>query len=211
MATTFEGNQAVQSGYYLNASRWAIEPVAEDGGRLPAGPGRWHRIPTVALLATPLLGLAFLVFLPFAGFALTAQLALAPVGRFLREAALGLTATLVPSAAVGAAHLTGQAGEREQVEARGPPSRWLLLAAPFIGLVYLVTLPLVAAVAVGHALVRRLGGHASDGATRLAATVAPDVATGAAYLAGHEGDAKPAASAQAELDALAKELEQKRR
>lgn len=212
MTTTFQGNQAVQSGYYLNASRWAIEPVAEDGGRLPAGPGRWRRVPTAAaLLATPLLGLAFLMFLPFVGFALVAQAALAPVARFFREAAVGLAAAMSPGYAVGAAHLTGQPAAEGAVEERGPPSRWLLLAAPIVGLVYVVALPVVAAVAIGHALLRRAGGKVSGGAADLAATVTPDVATGAAYLAGREGGEAPAAEPQPELDRLAKELEEKRR
>lgn len=212
MATTYEGNQAVQSGYYLDASRWAIEPVAEDGGRLPAGPGSWRRIPTLAaLLATPMLGLAFLVFLPFIGFALTAQAALTPVAGFFREAAVGLTATMRPGYAVGVAHLTGQPGGAGHVEERGPPSRWLLLAAPVIGLVYVVALPVVAVVTVGHALVRRLTGHVHDGAADLAATVTPDVATGAAYLSGHEEGHPAAAEPQPELDRLAEELEEKRR
>ncbi|MCM2333423.1 MAG: hypothetical protein NDI82_05690 [Anaeromyxobacteraceae bacterium] len=212
MATTHAGSQAVPSGYYLNASRWAIEPVAEDGGRLPAGPGRWRRIPTAAaLLATPLLGLAFLVFLPFIGFALTAQAALGPVGRFFQEAAVGLTAAMSPGHAVGAAHLTGLPGAAGAVEERGPPSRWLLLAAPFVGLAYVVFLPVVALVTVGAALLRRATGHVSDGASELAATVAPDVATGAAYLGGREGEGKPAAEATPELERLARELEEKRR
>ena len=212
MTTTLHGIQAVPSGYYFNAIRWSIEPVAEDGGHLPAGPGRWHRIPTLAaLLATPLLGLALLVFLPFVGFALTAQAALSPVARLFRASAAGLAATLSPGAPVGAAHLTGQAGGDEGVEARGPPAAWRLVAAPFIGLLYVVALPLVAVVTVGHALIRRLGGHVSDGASELAATVAPDVSTGAAYLSGH-GETKPAdAEAHPELEKLAKELEEKRK
>jgi hypothetical protein len=100
---------------------------------------------------------------------------------------------------------------KQAAEGRGPPSRWLLLAAPFLGLAYLVALPAIAAVSVGHALLRRLGGRVGDGASGLAATVAPDVATGAAYLAGHGGEAKPAAEPHPELEALAKELEEKRR
>jgi hypothetical protein len=212
MTTTFSGNQAVESGYYFNASRWSIEPVAEDGARLPAGPGRWHRIPTAAaLLATPLLGLAFLMFLPFIGFLLTAQAALTPVGRFAREVAVGFGATLSPIPVVGASHLTGQADGSEATLERGPPSRWLLLAAPFIGLIYVVTLPLVALVAVGHALVRRLTGHVADGASELAATVAPSVATGAAYLGGQEGEKAADQAAHEELDKLAKELEERRK
>jgi len=212
MATTFHGNQAVESGYYLNASRWAIEPVAEDGGRLPDGPGAWRRIPTAAaLLATPLLGLAFLMFLPFIGFVVTAQAAFAPVARFFREASVGLAATMRPGYAVGATHLTGKPAAEGSVEERGPPSRWLLLAAPFIGLLYVVALPVVALATVGHALVRRLGGHVGEGASELAATVTPDVATGAAYLGGREADGKPAEEVHSELEALAKELEEKRR
>ena len=34
-------------------------------------------------------------------------------------------------------------------------SRWLLLAAPLLGLLYVVALPVVALATVGHALVRR--------------------------------------------------------
>jgi hypothetical protein len=87
-----------------------------------------------------------------------------------------------------------------------------LLTAPFIGLVYVVALPVVAMVTVGHALVRRATGHVSDGASELAATVAPDVATGAAYLGGQEDRAGAAgAEAHPELEKLAKELEEKRR
>jgi hypothetical protein len=72
MATTTSSTQAVRSGYYLNTSTFAIEPVAVDGARLPAGPGRWLRVPAVAaLLATPVLGLSFLLFLPFIGIALS--------------------------------------------------------------------------------------------------------------------------------------------
>lgn len=214
MTTTFAGNQAVQSGYYFNAIRWTIEPVAQDGARLSAGPGSWRRIPTAAaLLATPVLGLAFLMFLPFIGFLLTAQVVFAPVGRFLKAAAVGLTATYAPSYAVGAAHLTGQAADRAGVEAQGPPAPTALrmLAAPFIGLLFVVTLPVVALVVVAGALLKRLFGQVADGASDLAATVTPDVATGAAYLAGKEGSKPAEAGEHPELDALAKELEQKRR
>jgi hypothetical protein len=125
MATTFNGNQAVESGYYLNASRWAIEPVAEDGGRLPAGPGTWRRIPTVAaLLATPLLGLAFLMFLPFIGFALFAYAIVKKVTGGVKEGAADLAATLQPGWQPGEAHFTGKPGEEgapgEKADAAAP-------------------------------------------------------------------------------------------
>ena len=231
MATTYQSKQGVPSGYYFNASRWAIEPVAEDGAALPAGPGCWLRLPTaVALLATPVLGLAFLVFLPFIGFALTAQAAIAPVARLFQGATEGLAATFSPSYAVGASHLTGQDAAHGSVAERGPPPATLgrLLAAPFAGLAFVVALPVLAVAFVAHGLLRKLTGHVAEGARDLAASVTPPAATGAAHLAGHEGppeakakeaeaqEAEEAEEATAEepaeaLERLAKELEEKRR
>ncbi|HET9552712.1 MAG TPA: hypothetical protein VFP50_07070 [Anaeromyxobacteraceae bacterium] len=123
MATTHLGTQAVPSGYYLNASRWAIEPVATDGGRLPAGPGTWRRIPTaLALLATPVLGLAFLMFLPLIGILLTLQAAVSPLAGLVHGSAAGMAATMSPGWQPGEAHLTGKRAERDAVEAQGPPA-----------------------------------------------------------------------------------------
>jgi hypothetical protein len=88
-----------------------------------------------------------------------------------------------------------------------------LVTAPLLGLVYVVALPAIALAAVGLALARRLTGRVARGASELAATVAPDVATGAAHLSGHD----PAASNGAvgaegpELEALTREVEQRRR
>jgi len=74
MGERFVGGSAVPGGYYLNAVRWAIEPVAHDGDRLPAGPGEWRRIPMVAaLVLVPILGVTFLMFMPAAGFIVLGQ------------------------------------------------------------------------------------------------------------------------------------------
>ena len=69
MGERFHGASAVPGGYYLNAKRWAIEPIARDGDRLPPGPGEWRRIPMIAaLVLVPILGVTFLMFMPAAGF-----------------------------------------------------------------------------------------------------------------------------------------------
>jgi hypothetical protein len=69
MSERFHGGSPVPGGYYLNPSRWAIEPVQRDGDRLPPGPGEWRRIPMVVALAlVPILGVTFLMFMPAAGF-----------------------------------------------------------------------------------------------------------------------------------------------
>ena len=69
MTEHFQGGSAVPGGYYLNASRWTVVPVARDGDALPPGPGRWQRVPMpVALALVPILGVTFLMFMPVAGF-----------------------------------------------------------------------------------------------------------------------------------------------
>jgi hypothetical protein len=74
MGERFHGGSAAPAGYYLNPSRWAIEPLARDGDRLPPGPGEWRRIPMVAaLLLVPILGVTFLMFMPVAGFVVLGQ------------------------------------------------------------------------------------------------------------------------------------------
>jgi hypothetical protein len=69
MRERFHGASPVPAGYYLNVRRWAVEPVARDGDRLPLEEGEWRRIPMVAaLLLVPILGVTFLMFMPVAGF-----------------------------------------------------------------------------------------------------------------------------------------------
>ncbi len=119
--TSYNGNQAVQSGYYFNSASWSIEPVAQDGARLPAGPGTWYAVPTaVALLATPVLGLAFLVFLPFIGFLLTFKAAVSPIADLVHGTAGSMAATMSPGWQPGEAHLTGKRDEHAGVEEKGP-------------------------------------------------------------------------------------------
>jgi hypothetical protein len=121
--TTHGGNDTVKSGYYFNSATWTITPVAQDGDRLPAGAGTCHPVPTVvALLATPVLGLAFLVFLPFIGFLLTFKAALSPIAGLVHGTAGSVAATMSPGWQPGEAHLTGKRGEHPSVEEKGPPA-----------------------------------------------------------------------------------------
>jgi hypothetical protein len=121
MANTTMSGGAVRSGYYLNATTWSIEPVANEGGRLPAGPGRWMRIPTAAALAlVPVLGGLFLVFLPFIGIVLTLRAMAGEMVKALRGPATELAATVSPGWLPGEAHFTGKRPENAGVEEKGP-------------------------------------------------------------------------------------------
>ncbi len=118
---TFASGSAVPSGYYLDASRGHLEPVANDGDRLPAGKGTWLRIPTAAaLLLVPVLGATFLVFLPLIGFVLLAHAAAQPLVRIFRAQAQQLAATVTPGWQPGEAHFTGKRLENAGVEEKGP-------------------------------------------------------------------------------------------
>jgi hypothetical protein len=120
--TTFRSGSAVQSGYYLDARTWHIEPVAHDGERLPAGQGRWVRIPTAAALAlVPVLGATFLMFLPLAGFALVLRAMAAPVVRVFQGSAAGLAATVSPGWQPGEAYFTGKGAAQSRVEVTAEP------------------------------------------------------------------------------------------
>lgn len=123
MANTYGGGTAVKSGYYLNLTRWHLEPVDRDGGRLPEGKGEWMRVNTLAALAlVPVLGALFLVFLPFIGFALALQAAAMPVVRLFKASAGDLAATMTPGWQPGEAHFTGKRTEEASVDAQGPPA-----------------------------------------------------------------------------------------
>lgn len=115
MAEHFHGGSAVPGGYYLNAARWAIAPVARDGDRLPDGPGQWRRVPLlVALALVPILGVTFLMFMPVAGFVVLGGHLSAKVRSVFARAA----APVPPPAP------TPAAGEERPTEAAGkdPPA-----------------------------------------------------------------------------------------
>jgi hypothetical protein len=123
MPRTHESGAAVKSGYYVDLEGWSVHPVAHDGERLPPGRGAWRRVPTaVAIGLTPILGLAFLMFLPVIGFVLAARAAANPLVRMFRASAADLAATVSPGWAPGEAHLTGKRRENASAEEKGPPA-----------------------------------------------------------------------------------------
>ncbi len=124
MANTYQSGSAVRSGYYFNAARWHVEPIAEDGAKLPAGHGSWFKVPTVVALAlVPILGAAFLMFLPLIGFLMLFRAFGEKVVGVFRTSAADLAATVSPGWQPGEAHFTGKSPEYAGVEEKGPTSR----------------------------------------------------------------------------------------
>jgi hypothetical protein len=124
MATTYESGSAVRSGYYFNAARWHVEPIANDGDHLPEGNGRWMKVPTIAaLLLVPILGATFLMFLPLIGFVLLAHAMATKVVGLFHASAADLAATMSPGWAPGEAHFTGKRPENAGAEEKGPTEK----------------------------------------------------------------------------------------
>jgi hypothetical protein len=72
------GGSRVEAGFYFNKNSWEIVTVSgKQGGVLPGDAKTGYlRVPAVAMLAgAPVLGAAFVVFLPVIGFALLAKAA----------------------------------------------------------------------------------------------------------------------------------------
>jgi hypothetical protein len=105
--TNCTGNTKVHGGYYLSTSHWNVEVIPAEGGTLP-GRGRYLRLPFPLLFAlVPLIGLAFLMFLPLIGFALLAQAIAAKVAGSVSAQVAALGATVTPELAHGTVYLTG--------------------------------------------------------------------------------------------------------
>jgi hypothetical protein len=123
--TKLQGGTAVRQGYYFHVQDWALHPVGRDGELLPgAARESYFHVPVLlALLIAPLMGAAFLMFLPFIGFYLVFGAALRRVARFFGRSASEIAATVQPGWKPGEAHLTGKRGEEgppQPAERKGP-------------------------------------------------------------------------------------------
>jgi hypothetical protein len=93
----YRGAEMVEPGLFLNVRQLSFTSMQERGP-LPGGGGDVYRqVPTpVLLLVGPLLGLAFVVFLPFIGFAVVARLLVAQAARLAVEATRAAARVLRP-------------------------------------------------------------------------------------------------------------------
>ena len=73
--TRYKGGDTVKAGFYWNRGKWGAEIVPVEGGTLPGTDATaYNRIPWPALLiAAPVMGGAFALFLPFIGLAMLVQ------------------------------------------------------------------------------------------------------------------------------------------
>jgi hypothetical protein len=116
--TMIEAGTRVKKGYYFSAGSWSLQPMPTDGEPLPGARGeKYLHVPLLAaFVLAPLMGAAFLMFLPFIGFYLAAHAALRPVAGLFTHGAKEIAATMQPGWQPGEAHLTGKRAEEEGAE-----------------------------------------------------------------------------------------------
>ncbi len=93
----YKGTEKVEPGLYFNTRQWSFKSI-DDEGPLPGGKDETYlRVPMLALLvAGPFLGLAYVIFLPFIGFAMVAWLLGVKATHLATSAARGATRVLSP-------------------------------------------------------------------------------------------------------------------
>lgn len=109
------GGDAVVRGYYWSMAKWEVTCIEQDGSRLPGDyQARYVRVPVgLLLVAAPVMGLLFVMFLPFIGVALLLQhLTVAAVER-LGQAMERLMGTMTPAWRPGVAFLAGTAKDEK--------------------------------------------------------------------------------------------------
>ena len=120
---TFNGNSNVNPGYYLSLKTFGVEVVSEAGGKLPGSSDvKYVAVPFPALfLVVPVIGLAFLMFLPAIGFFLFAKAVALRVTGHVAEGASSIAAAVTPDLATGAAYMTGHKEGEEKAEEKATP------------------------------------------------------------------------------------------
>jgi hypothetical protein len=116
--TRLDGGTRVKKGYYFEMRTWELQPIACDGEPLPGTAGRiYFHVPLLLVLViAPLMGAAFVLFLPCIGFYLVLQAAFRPLARLFHRSATEVAATVQPGWQPGEAHLTGRRGASELTE-----------------------------------------------------------------------------------------------
>jgi len=123
--TRYYGNQRVEPGIYFCPKELSFKSMDEDG-RLPGGPERaYWRVPALALLAAaPMIGLAYVIFLPLVGFVMLGAVALQKVGSLVREMGVWAATLLRPAWQPARAFLSRGKARKQKEEKKEHKDRW---------------------------------------------------------------------------------------
>ena len=110
----YNGGTKVNYGFYWSAKAWDMAMMPAEGGLLPGGSDQHYtRIPTfLFLLMAPLMGALYVVFLPFAGFALLFGHLAKSVKTLATDAFMHVAVAVSPQWAPGEAYLAARKREK---------------------------------------------------------------------------------------------------
>ena len=122
---TYTGRQTVEAGIYLNTKTFAVQMLDKTGTLDGTELETYRRIPMVLMLAAaPVLGLAYVMFLPFIGFAAVLHLVGTKTLQLAGEAATEGVRVLRPSWAPALAFLTRSKPAKPEPAAEKPEDAW---------------------------------------------------------------------------------------
>lgn len=104
-----QGGEQVKAGFYFNCATWEISTLSGHGGILAGTTDtQFMRMPLPLLLvAAPMMGAAFAMFLPFIGIAMVLDYAMRQAWAAGREAMHAAALALSPRTRTGEAYFTG--------------------------------------------------------------------------------------------------------
>lgn len=111
----YNGTEQAKAGFYFDLDSWHVTTLSGQGGVLPGtSDTRYLRLPLpVLLVAAPLMGAAFAMFLPFIGIALVLDFVARKVWGAARDAIRGSVVAVSPRTRTGEAYFTGTADEKK--------------------------------------------------------------------------------------------------
>lgn len=114
------GGTKVGYGFYWSMAGWDMAMIPAEGGMLPGdATRRYKRIPTfLFLVMAPFMGALYVVFLPFAGFALVLGHAAAGLKRLATDGFMNVAVAVMPKWAPGEAYLAARKREKAEKAAR---------------------------------------------------------------------------------------------
>jgi hypothetical protein len=110
------GGEIIKHGFYWNPRTWQVTLIERQGGVLP-GPAteRYARVPVLAMLIlAPIMGAAYVMFLPVIGFAMVFDFLGRRAFRGVRSGALTMAAVVSPRWRPGEAYLAKEDKEKEE-------------------------------------------------------------------------------------------------
>lgn len=113
---THVGGELVKSGIYWNTRTWEFVPVAKPAGALPGGmANRFLRAPMpMVVVAGPLMGLAYFLFLPVIGPAMLLAILGRKLAGLMQRAVTPVATSALPSWVPGVSYLARRAASRKQ-------------------------------------------------------------------------------------------------